>query len=726
MGRLQRMLRLMFLSMAFAVVAGSLPAQELTIERITSPPYLSGTSPVRPTWSPDGSRLAFLWNDKAQAARDVWVASATSEAEPLRVTDFGDAGVSEVVWTPNGKRLIVVSGGSLYRIDQDGTGLTDLGASGRSLAFSPDGKFLSFIKDGDLWLWNEEHELVRATRVAKPKIGNSILNTCCGSGFSRPDVEVSGYQWSPDGRYIALRIDDRSQMREIIIPNYLGKETVADRVRRDYPGDNDHSRELAVYSVRAGKLRKLNLPDATDRSVANFAWSPNGNQLLVDQYPQNAEDRWLFLADPEDGSLREVWHDYRATRVSSAWNSTWQSDGEGIVFISDKDGRHHLYSLDLAGGGDAKRLTSGDWSVVGESGRAFLWNSPRTKEVFFVSTQESPYERHVYRMSENGGSIRKITSTAGVHHPYPSPDGSKVALLHSNDMTPTELYIADSEGGSAERRVTNSPPAEFAQYDWVEPRYVTFKSHLDGVTLHGRLLEPPNLDKSKKHPVILGPVYPNSVRKRWGDRQIFRGLYSLIQQYFVLEGGYIVFQVDTRGSVGHGRPFREALIRDYGGIDIEDLYSGLEYLKTLPYVDAERVGMWGSSYGGLMTAMSLFKKPGVYKAGVASAPATNVWHAMTGQVNVAGRPNTHPEVYKKVSAYSYGEDLEDHLMIVHGMGDSVVLFKDSIALAEKLMKLGKDFEFVVIPNSPHEWTAKDYNARYGMTRLAEHFDRYLK
>ena len=157
MGRLQRMLRLMFLSMAFAVVAGSLPAQELTIERITSPPYLSGTSPVRPTWSPDGSRLAFLWNDKAQAARDVWVASATSEAEPLRVTDFGDAGVSEVVWTPNGKRLIVVSGGSLYRIDQDGTGLTDLGASGRSLAFSPDGKFLSFIKDGDLWLWNEEH-----------------------------------------------------------------------------------------------------------------------------------------------------------------------------------------------------------------------------------------------------------------------------------------------------------------------------------------------------------------------------------------------------------------------------------------------------------------------------------------------------------------------------------------------------------------------------------------
>ena len=449
--------RLMFLSMAFAVVAGSLPAQELTIERITSPPYLSGTSPVRPVWSPDGSQLAFLWNDKAQAARDVWVASAGGEAEPRRVTDFGDAGVSQAVWTPNGKRLIVVSGGSLYRIDVDGSGLKPLGASGRALAFSPDSKFLSFIKDGDLWLWDHEDELVRATRVAKPKIGNSLLNTCCGSGFSRPDVEVSRYRWSPDGRYIALHIDDRSRVREIIIPNYLGEETVANRVRRDYPGDNDHVRDLAVYAVRTGKLQKLNLPDNTDRGVANFAWSPDGNQLLIDQSPQNAEDRWLFLANPEDGSLREVWHDYRATRVSSAWSSTWQSDGEGIVFISDKEGRHHLYSLDMAGGGDAKRLTTGDWSVVGESGTAFLWASPSTKEVFFVSTQESPYERHVYRMSEDGGDIRKITSTPGVHHPYPSPDGSKVALLHSNDMTPTELYIADSAG-----RFRGAPHHEFS------------------------------------------------------------------------------------------------------------------------------------------------------------------------------------------------------------------------------------------------------------------------
>ncbi|MGH9389837.1 MAG: prolyl oligopeptidase family serine peptidase, partial [Vicinamibacteria bacterium] len=239
---------------------------------------------------------------------------------------------------------------------------------------------------------------------------------------------------------------------------------------------------------------------------------------------------------------------------------------------------------------------------------------------------------------------------------------------------------------------------------------------------------PPNLDPSnpsKKYPVILGPVYPNSVRNRWGDRQEWRGLYSSFQQYLTIERGFIGFQVDVRGSVGYGSEFRDRLLGDYGGIDIEDLESGVRYLKTLGYADTDRVGIWGSSYGGLMTAMSLFKKPGLYKAGVAAAPATNVWHAMTGQVNVAGRPNTQPEVYRKTSAGELGEDLRDALLIVHGMQDGVVLFKDSVVLAEKLMMLRKDFDIVISPSSVHEWSAKPYVARHVLRKIVDHFERHL-
>jgi dipeptidyl-peptidase-4 len=312
----------------------------------------------------------------------------------------------------------------------------------------------------------------------------------------------------------------------------------------------------------------------------------------------------------------------------------------------------------------------------------------------------------------------------GTHIPSVSPDASKIAVLHSNDVTPMDLYIVDAKGGLPERRVTHSPPKEFDSYKWAQARYVTFKSHVDGVTVHGRVLEPPNLDRSKKYAAIMGPVYPNSVRNRWTDREEWRGSYNGLQQYLAVEGQYIVMLVDVRGSVGHGRAFRERLT-DYGNIDIDDIQSGVEYLKTLGYVDPGRVGIWGSSYGGLMTLMSLFKKPGVYAAGVASSPASNIWHAQAGQESVVGQPDARPDAYKRSSAITYGEDLKDHLMIIHGMQDTSVLFKDSVTLAEKLMMLGKDFDLVLSPTSVHSWSRKDYVAVYFMNKLVGHFDRYL-
>jgi dipeptidyl-peptidase-4 len=185
-----------------------------------------------------------------------------------------------------------------------------------------------------------------------------------------------------------------------------------------------------------------------------------------------------------------------------------------------------------------------------------------------------------------------------------------------------------------------------------------------------------------------------------------------------------VFQVDVRGSVGHGRSFRDQLT-NYGAQDIEDLHSGVEYLKTLPYADVTRVGIWGSSYGGLMTAMSLFRKPGVYRAGVASAPATNLWHALDGQERVVGRPHARPDLYREASASSYGEDLKDALLIIHGMQDDIVMFKDSVVLAEKLMMLGKKFDFAFAPAAVHAWARKDYVAAYMLDKIVTHFERHL-
>ena len=182
----------------------------------------------------------------------------------------------------------------------------------------------------------------------------------------------------------------------------------------------------------------------------------------------------------------------------------------------------------------------------------------------------------------------------------------------------------------------------------------------------------------------------------------------------------IVLQVDSRGSSGYGADFRYKFQHQCGVIDIEDIESGVRYMKTLPFVNTERIGIWGTSYGGLMTVQSLFKKPGLYKAGVAGAPATNVWHAGVSEYRLFEDPESHPQSYIQGSAFSFGEKLQDHLMIIHGMQDSTVLFRDSVALAEKLMLLGKNFDLVIAPSAVHAWTQKDYVARYLLGKLVDH------
>jgi dipeptidyl-peptidase-4 len=722
----------------------------LTIERVAALPSLIGTAPSNPVWSPDSSGLAFLWNDQAMPFRDVWVIG-TGESRPRQLTNLAGAvrpsasddslqpqsddfnalmasasdrlwaGASEVIWTPDGTNLIVACEDRLYRVGRDGgsAALLELPPAARSaLAFSPSGRYLSWIQEGDLWLWNQKtNDVTRATHAGVAAIGNIH-----GSAFTHPDVEFTQPKWSPDSRHVALHWDDRRRVRKLLFPDFLGDEVRITELRRDLPGDNNQMRRIAILSIERGEMRMVDLPDTTDRRNGSFAWSPDSTRLLIDQNSEDARDRWIYVLTVSEGALALALHEERkiagtTTTASALWSSDWQSDEKGIVYVSDIDGRHRLRELALPDRID-RPLTVGDWSVVSAAfdGSQFAM-SRRTKDIVFVSTRKNPYERQVYRINEKGGPVTQISSLPGTHQPFVSPDGARIALLRSDDVTPTELYLVDR--GGSERRITESPPREFSSYQWVQPRYATFKSRVDNVTLHGRLIEPPGLDRSRKYPAIIGPVYSNTVRNQWN------GTHATVQQYLALEGQYVGLQVDIRGSVGYGREFRDRAVGDFGGITIDDLQSGVEYLKSLQYVDASRIGLWGWSYGGLLATMSAFQRPGVYKAIVAGAPATNVWHATTGEVDLAGRPAVNAEVFRRSSPVTYATQLQDHLLIIHGMRDDIVLFKDSVLLAEKLMLLGKNFDFVILPSSVHDAMRKDYVATFTLRKLVEHFDRYL-
>jgi dipeptidyl-peptidase-4 len=743
----------------------------LTVERVAALPSLIGTAPASPTWSPDSRMLAFRWNDSGWPFRDIWLAAAdgtglrrltdlqrsypqpppptgsTTDALAAQAAARARGGISEILWMTDSRSLLFVARGALYQVDIEGGTPRQLPIdSGVSdVTLSPDGSRIAFLRDGDLWMWSRETRTApeRLTNVVIAGIARVPLGT-----YNRADREVGTgvwgaswrpYAWAPDGRTIAVHLVDRQHIRRVPFPSYLGDDTVASELRRGYPGDENERRSLALVRVDTKAIEPIALEEPGYRGISDFEWSRDG-RLLIDHVSDTGAERWLWVVDAKTTTPRLVWRDRRDTRIYPAYVARWHPDGRRIVIVADILDRDHLYVVDPdAPSPSPVALTEGPWDVAGERGAATVQIAG--DGIFFTGTMKNPYERHLYRIEVlpgrkpgpagaptdrqpglkpgPAGGPAAITTTPGVHLPVVSPDGRHMASLWSDDVSPTELLMRETRPGATERRVTSSPLPEFSQYRWARARYETFKNASDGFTIHARIVEPATLDKSRRHPVIFGPVYMNTVRNRWG------GLSGTLQQYLVQQG-YIVVQADVRGSVGYGRAFREAFLMDYGGNDLDDLEAVVNGVRSLPYVDGNRIGIWGSSYGGLVTVFALLKKPGLFAAGVAGAPAVDPHAFGPDDVAITRTPATHPDAFVRGSALHLGENLSDPLLIIHGLMDDVVPFRTTMALAERLMLLGKDFDLATAPAATHAWTAREHYAVYFYRKLVQFFDRHLR
>jgi dipeptidyl-peptidase-4 len=286
-----------------------------------------------------------------------------------------------------------------------------------------------------------------------------------------------------------------------------------------------------------------------------------------------------------------------------------------------------------------------------------------------------------------------------------------VAFLHSDDAMPQELYLGD-------RRITRSPPPEFEATRWAAVRYATVPGSTAGVDLHLRILEPPVLEPGRRYPVVFGPVYTDTVRDRWDPR--WSGLQQLLVQH-----GFLVVQVDSRGSTGYGRAFREKFLFEWGRSDLDDYQDAAALMKSRPWVDPARVGIFGSSYGGLVTVFALLRRPGLFAAGVACAPAVDPAYFGSDDVAVARTPQAHPEVFEQGKAVRYAQGLQDPLLLIHGMADDVVPFQTSVMLAQELVKQHKDFDFAFTATATHRWAARPDDALYLYGKLVQHLERHL-
>lgn len=469
---------------------------------------------------------------------------------------------------------------------------------------------------------------------------------------------------------------------------------------------------LATLRKRAGKEplkgnRDVQIATSGDNGDAsNLRWSDDGRSAAVMVRAIDNKDRWIASVDLASAKLQPRHRLHDNAWINWGFNDFgWLPDNRTLWWLSEEGGWSHLYAGD---GGKPRALTSGRWETsqpqVSADGRAF----------FFLCNRQRPGVYEVCTVGASGGEVREVTSLQGVEDFGLSPDGSKLLVRHSSGYLPPQLSVMDANGEHA-RQLTDTRTAAFKAREWIRPEMVQVPSKHGAGTVWGKFYGPKQFEPGRKYPIVMfvhGAGYLQNVTDRYPNyfrEQMFHNL--LVQK------GYVVLDLDYRGSEGYGRDWRTAIYRNMGHPELDDYLDGLDWLVANRQGDRDRAGIYGGSYGGFMTFMALFRKPGMFKAGAALRPVadwTQYNHEYTS--NILNTPELDPEAYKTSSPIEYAAGLQDHLLIAHGMIDDNVFFKDSVDLTQKLIELHKD-----------NWSIAPYPLeRHGFTRADSWLDEYKR
>jgi dipeptidyl aminopeptidase/acylaminoacyl peptidase len=386
----------------------------------------------------------------------------------------------------------------------------------------------------------------------------------------------------------------------------------------------------------------------------------------------------------------------------------WLPDNAHVYFESERDGWAHLYSVSI-NGGEATQLTSGQFEV------SDVRLSQDKTRFYFTSSERSAFERNLYSMQIGGGARTQITSKPGNHQIDLSPDESILADVYSYSNKPPELYLLPNypaDEKTTVRQVTTSPIPEFFTHNWIDPPIVSFKAR-DGATVYGRIYLPANYKGGG--PAVLfvhGAGYLQNVHRWWSS--YYR---EYMFHHLLMERGFVVLDIDYRGSAGYGRDWRTGIYRHMGGKDLTDHVDAVNYLVKEHGVDPKRIGLYGGSYGGFITLMAMFTQPDVFAAGAALRPVTDWAHYNNGYTsNILNLPQSDAESYKQSSPIYFANGLKGALLICHGMVDTNVNFQDTVRLVEKLIELRKE-----------NWSVAPYPVEdHGFEREASWADEYKR
>ncbi len=576
--------------------------------------------------------------------------------------------------------------------------------------------------------WDAKSRLLACVTGDNLYVGGKQLTTdgsrdiVYGQSVHRNEWGIDGgLFWSPDGKLLAYYRMDQSMVTdypEVNIPEVDDStHRIATPAPEKYPmaGQASHKVTILVYNTASGRSVQLQAGDPTDRYFTNVAWSPDSKTIYVFELNRDQNDCRLVSYDATTGGkIAELYRETDPKYVEPLHPIVflpWNADQ--FILQSQKDGYNHLYLMDKSGH-EIKQLTSGKWVV-----EQLVGFNPQHQSVIIASNELNPLQRNLFAVDLNTGRRTLLGSDTGWHTPALSASGRYLVDKYQAPDVPRHIDIVNVDNGR--KLAYYDAPDPWAGYTVPSYECGTIKA-ADGVTpLYYRMVKPAHFDPAKKYPTVVyvyGGPHAHNVDAGWHWR-------SRSWETYMAQRGYVLFILDNRGSENRGRDFEQATYRQLGQEEMKDQMKGVEFLRTLPYVDTTRLGVHGWSFGGFMTISLMTNYPNVFKVGVAGGPVIDwKWYEVMYGERYMDTPQSNPEGYAKTSLLSKAKDLKGKLQIIIGYNDPTVVPQHALTFLKACIEAGTQPDFFTYPGQGHNM--RGHQSVHLHERITQYFDDYLK
>jgi dipeptidyl-peptidase-4 len=706
-------IRLFVVAFCASVAMQAAGKKPITLDDFLSQPVAHQLAPI---WAPDGKRFAY------KEKKDVYLYDVvtrntkkwfTAPDDSVKNAAWQNRRVSSqsYQWFPNNKDLLASEDGDLFIVHADGKReeITKTGANEEDPKLSPDGKCVLYRSKSNLY------SIDLATRQIHQLTNDGTATLLNGElDWVYPEeLEIhTATWWSPDSKRVAYLQFDVS--REFSYPqlDLLGERAVAEPQRYPQAGTPNAHVRLGVVSADSDVTKWMEIGDTSDALLARVAWLPDSSQVAVERMNRVQSELALWFCDASSGTARVVLHEQSKTWINIADNLFLLKSRPEFLWTSElASGFRHIYRYSDKGE-MLQQLTSGNWEV-----RSIAAVDEARQRVLFTSSEQGPLENQLYAIGFDGGARSRLTKEDGVHGIRANSDGSYYVDAFSNSRRPPETVLRNSAGEQLAVLVPTDRKA-LDTYQFPPAEIVEVKAE-DGTVLYGRLIKPSNFRVGVKYPLIVY-VYGGP-----GVQEIHNQWQPLDWQQVLADRGYLVWQLENRGSTGRGHAFEAPIYRELGRQEVADQRLGVEYLLGKGFVDRERIGITGWSYGGYMTIHCMLLAPDIFKVGVAGAPV-NDWrnYDTIYTERYMDTPANNPARYDSASNVPNAAKLIGRLLIVHNFEDDNVLFQNTMQMANALEKANKRFVMQIYPQKTHGVSGALRKPLY--EEMTAFFDEHLK